>query len=153
MKYQILLSIILLLGCASTNRPMVEPESYPAPDFSNLLDSYISFDKSAQKEDQSVIIVNPETDDFTPPKPFIPILEQPEIKKSLNDFTCPVRGKVAVAVLLDKNGDVLKPQIRRGIHPLCNAKALEIASKAKIKPAKLNGELVAMVLTLPISFN
>jgi hypothetical protein len=153
MKYLIIVLFTFLIGCVSSNRPIVDAEPRQVPDFSGLVESYISFDKSAQKEDQSVIIVHPETDDFTPPKPFIPILEQPEIKKSLNDFTCPVRGKVAVAVLLDTNGDILKPQIRRGIHPLCDSKALEIASKAKIKPAKLNGEPAAMVLTLPIWFN
>lgn len=152
MKYIIILTLLFFINCASSNRAMVEAEAYPKPDFRNLVDQYISTDKSAQNEDPNVIIIDPKKDEWKPPSFSIPLLEQPEIKESFKNFTCFVRGKVAVAILLDKNGDVLSPQLRRGIHPLCDAKALDIAKKAKITPARLDGKPIAMVVTLPISF-
>ncbi|MBO6525344.1 MAG: energy transducer TonB [Balneolaceae bacterium] len=152
MKYLLIISLFVLGNCASTPRPLVEPTSYPTPDFNGIVDSYITMDLKAQAPDPNIILVNMNDPRFTGPKFISPLLQQKEVKRVLSGFTCPVRGKVAVAVILDIDGTVKSPQLRRGINKLCDAKAIEAVSSAFVYPAKYDGEPIAMVLTLPITF-
>ncbi len=152
MKYRLIISLFVFGSCASTSRPMVEPTSYSKPDFNGVVDSYITTDLEAQAPDPNVILVNPSESGFEGPKFIQPLLQQSTVKKVLSGFTCPVRGKVAVAVILDSDGTVKAPQLRRGIHEQCDQKAIQAVKEAYVYPAKYNGKAVAMVLTFPIEF-
>ncbi len=152
MKNLFIISLFVFGSCASTPRPVVEPTTYSKPDFNGVVGSYITTDLDAQAPDPNIILVNPSGSNFEGPKLIQPLLQQSAVKKVLNGFICPVRGKVAVAVILDSDGTVKAPQLRRGIHKECDEKAIQAIEKAYVYPAKYNGKAVAMVLTFPIEF-
>lgn len=149
------LTLFLFISCSSSTklqRPEVEAISYGTPDFNGIVSSYYSTDIDAQAKDPNVIIFDPYSPKFTGPRFTQSIYDQAAVKKVMKGFTCPVRGTVSVAIILDSDGTIKAPQLRRGIHTLCDAKAIEVIKKATIHPAKWENKPIALVITYPFVF-
>ena len=71
----------------------------------------------------------------------------------MSGFTCPVRGQVFVGALIDASGQSHSPRVTGGIHPDCDAKALELFNSLSYVPAQVGGQPVAMGLGLPVRFD
>ena len=71
----------------------------------------------------------------------------------MSGFTCPVRGQVFVGALIDASGQSHEPRVTGGIHPDCDAKALELFNSLTYVPAQVSGQPVAMGLGLPVRFD
>lgn len=64
-----------------------------------------------------------------------------------------IQGRVCLEFTIDKEGNLLNPNIIKGIHPALDKEALRILEDMpKWTPAKKNGEKVASLFYLPITF-
>lgn len=64
------------------------------------------------------------------------------------------QGRVVVKFIVDKNGDVVNPEIVRSVDPDLDKAALEAVTKLeKFGPGEVNGRPVNVYFTLPISFS
>jgi TonB family protein len=63
-----------------------------------------------------------------------------------------IEGRVTVQFIVDENGNVINPQIIRGIGGGCDEEALRVISQAKFTPGVQRGRNVAVQMSLPILF-
>ncbi len=64
-----------------------------------------------------------------------------------------IQGKVYIQFVIDKDGNVTKPQIMRGVNPALDREALRVISlMPKWKPGYLRGKPVLVKYTIPIMF-
>ncbi len=150
-----------LVGCASSSgsRPQVDPEPYPDASFSGVLNHsyYVTVSRGTRlaEKDPKEGVRYVKSDD-----PAFQALEIVGGKEAILDtlnmvtqgFTCPVRGTVYVSALLDRDGEVWAPQLRAGIREACDQKALEVIQRLELRPARLQGEQVSVLFTLPVAF-
>ncbi|WP_316842257.1 energy transducer TonB [Pedobacter gandavensis] len=65
-----------------------------------------------------------------------------------------IRGRVIVRFQIDQEGNAVNPIIISGLSPEYNQEAINLIKKMpKWEPGKQNGKLVAITLSLPITFN
>lgn len=74
-------------------------------------------------------------------------IKYPEIAKKAG-----VEGRVIVQFIVDENGDVLDPQVVRGIGAGCDEEAVRAVQQAKFEPGKQRGKAVKVKMSLPITF-
>ena len=161
LRYTLCLIIALgLTGCASTTeseRPSVERYPYPPPDFSGVVETYYTTvpdttDLATKPAEPGVRFVKTSDPAFTPPSFAEPMMEQEAVRSVLGSFTCPVRGQVWISGIVSTEGDILAPQLRSGIDETCDSQALAAVSRLRMNPARVDGERVPMLFTLPIAF-
>lgn len=63
-----------------------------------------------------------------------------------------VEGRVFVRFIVDENGEVTNPEILKDIGAGCGNAAVKALKHVKFTQAKLNGEVVKVYYTLPITF-
>ncbi len=64
-----------------------------------------------------------------------------------------ISGKVYIKFIVDENGNLISPEIVRGLGYGCEEEVLRIlASMPKWNPGKVNGQAVKVRMTLPVSF-
>ncbi len=64
-----------------------------------------------------------------------------------------IQGTVYVQFVVDAEGNVVKPEILRGVDPLLDKEALRVVgSSPKWKPAKMGGKIVKANQTVPVKF-
>lgn len=63
-----------------------------------------------------------------------------------------IEGKVIVQFIIDKEGNVIDPEVIRGIGGGCDEVALKAVKKAKFKPGMQRGKPVMVKYSMPISF-
>ena len=63
-----------------------------------------------------------------------------------------IEGRVIVQFVIDRTGQVLDPQVIRGIGGGCDEKAVRAVLQAKFQPGLQRGRPVAVRYTLPITF-
>jgi len=89
--------------------------------------------------------------------------KMPEIKGGLSSFYKKVKypkkarrkgvsGRVYLQLIVDKNGDVQNPKVIRGIGSGCDDAAIDAIKKVSFTPGKLNGEIVKVKYSLPVTF-
>ena len=71
----------------------------------------------------------------------------PEIAKRAG-----VEGKVYVKAYIDKNGDVTKAVVLKGIGAGCDEAALKAVKETKFKPGKQRGKPVNVQVSIPVVF-
>ena len=97
-------------------------------------------------------------DDF-----FVVVEEMPELIGGLASIQEQIRypemarragieGRVFVQFIVDENGNVVDPQIIRGIGGGADEEALRVVSQAEFKPGMQRGRPVSVQYSLPISF-
>jgi len=99
-----------------------------------------------------------EQDDF-----FVVVEEMPELIGGLESIQRSIRypemarragieGRVYVQFIVDENGNVVDPQIIRGIGGGADEEALRVVSEAEFKPGMQRGQPVRVQYSLPIFF-
>jgi periplasmic protein TonB len=94
---------------------------------------------------------------ITPPD-FIPVDEQPvPIFQANPDYPESARhsgmeGTVWVKLLVDRSGIVVKAVVMKSDNPVFNETSMEAGLKWRFKPAKLNGEAIAVWAAVPFRF-
>lgn len=81
---------------------------------------------------------------------------QGKVKYSREAIKNNIQGKIILRFIIDENGEILNPEILRGIGKLCDDEVLRVAHSMKksYKPAStLSGKAVKMVVTVPVSFH
>lgn len=63
-----------------------------------------------------------------------------------------IEGRVIVKFIIDENGNVVNPQVIRGIGGGCDEEAVEAVKKVKFTPGKQRGNPVKVSYTLPVVF-
>ncbi|MGL5788614.1 MAG: TonB family protein [Bacteroidales bacterium] len=64
------------------------------------------------------------------------------------------QGRVIVSFIIDKNGKVVDPEIKRGVSPSIDAEAIRVVkSMPNWTPGEQRGQKVRVKYTLPINFN
>ncbi len=63
-----------------------------------------------------------------------------------------IEGKVIIQFIIDKEGNVVDPQVVRGIGGGCDEVALKAVKKAKFKPGKQRGKPVNVRYSMPVTF-
>ncbi len=64
-----------------------------------------------------------------------------------------IEGKVYVRFVINKEGEVTKAEVAKGVHPLLDNEALRVVKNLpNWKPGIQNGEKVNVVMVLPINF-
>ena len=64
-----------------------------------------------------------------------------------------IEGRVLVKMIIDKNGNVTKAKVERGLFPSCDAEALRaVSAMPPWRPGKTGGKAVAVYYILPIKF-
>lgn len=74
-------------------------------------------------------------------------IKYPEIAKKAG-----VEGRVFVQFVVDEQGNVVDPQVTRGIGAGCDEEAVRAVMTAKFKPGKQRGKPVRVKMSLPITF-
>lgn len=74
-------------------------------------------------------------------------INYPEIAKKAG-----VEGRVIVQFVVDESGNVMDPQVVRGIGAGCDEEAVRAVKQAKFKPGKQRGKPVKVKMSLPITF-
>ncbi len=77
---------------------------------------------------------------------------QKEVSKLTKRTSCPVRGSVSVAYVVDKEGRVIDPQTVLGIHESCDSIAEIAISNMSFEPAMFNGKPIKLRMSNAISF-
>lgn len=62
-------------------------------------------------------------------------------------------GLVTVSCLIDEKGNVTEPKVVKATNDAFSEPALEALKKWKFKPAKKDGEAVAIRVNIPVQFN
>ncbi|MES1167695.1 MAG: energy transducer TonB, partial [Oleiharenicola lentus] len=62
-------------------------------------------------------------------------------------------GLVTVSCLIDEKGNVTEPKVIKASNEAFSAPALEALAKWKFKPAKKDGNPVAIRVNIPVQFN
>jgi TonB family protein len=94
---------------------------------------------------------------------FVVVDKMPELKGGIKSIMENVRypdlarkagieGRVFVQFVVDENGNVINPEVVRGIGAGCDEAALEAVKKAKFEPGFQNGRPVKVKYAIPISF-
>ncbi len=114
--------------------------------------------------EEIVLIEEEETDDFmgiiVEDNPEFPGGEvafrkylQDNIQYPITALENDIQGTVYVQFVIDAEGNVVKPEILRGVDPLLDKEALRVVgSSPKWKPAKMGGKPVRASLTVPVKF-
>ena len=74
-------------------------------------------------------------------------IKYPEIAKKAG-----VEVRVFVQFIVDEQGNVVNPEVARGIGAGCDEEALRAIRTAKFKPGKQRGQAVRVKMSLPITF-
>ena len=64
-----------------------------------------------------------------------------------------VAGMVSVSITVDENGNVISPVVKKSTRLEFEKPALDAVAKWKFKPAKKNGQPVAVKVTIPMKFS
>lgn len=143
-------------------KPQVPVE---VPDDEVVKDETIKLDSELDLEKKLDIPEKPtEPEKKKEEKIFVAVQQKPELKGGMKrlqqkvDYPeqcrkAGVEGRVVVQFVVDKQGDVLRPDVVRGIAPTCNEEALRVIRTADFKPARQRGRKVNYRATLPIIFD
>ncbi|MDG5765934.1 energy transducer TonB [Balneolales bacterium ANBcel1] len=63
-----------------------------------------------------------------------------------------VEGRVVVQFIIDENGEIHNPEILRDIGAGCGDAAVEAIKSVRFSPGRQNGQAVAVLYALPITF-
>ncbi|MGI9173801.1 MAG: energy transducer TonB [Rhodothermales bacterium] len=63
-----------------------------------------------------------------------------------------IEGRVFVAFTVNTKGRVVDPVVQRGIGAGCDEEAVRCVRKMQFRPARHEGDLVAVKLSLPVTF-
>ncbi|MDX2186487.1 MAG: energy transducer TonB [Opitutaceae bacterium] len=63
-----------------------------------------------------------------------------------------VSGIVAVSIVIDEGGNVIKATVAKSTNPEFDSPAVEAVEKWKFKPAKKDGNAVKVKVTVPLRF-
>lgn len=63
-----------------------------------------------------------------------------------------IEGHVYITFIVDKQGNVLQPEVLRGIGGGCGQAAIEAIKEVEFKPGRQNGKPVKVKFSLPINF-
>lgn len=97
------------------------------------------------------------------PEIFVVVEEMPELIGGLGSLQQQIRypeiarkagveGRVIVQFVVDEQGNVVDPQVIRGIGAGCDEEALRVVRQAKFEPGQQRGKPVKVKMTLPITF-
>lgn len=63
-----------------------------------------------------------------------------------------IEGRVFVQFVVNENGDVVQPEVTRGVHKLLNEEALRAVQQLSCQPGQQRGESVKVRMSLPVTF-
>jgi len=63
-----------------------------------------------------------------------------------------IEGRVFVQFVVDENGNVVQPQVTRGVHKLLNEEALRAVQQLDCEPGQQRGNAVKVRMSLPVTF-
>jgi protein TonB len=63
-----------------------------------------------------------------------------------------IEGRVFVQFVVNENGDVVQPEVTRGVHKLLNEEALRAVQQLNCEPGMQRGESVKVRMSLPVTF-
>jgi len=75
-------------------------------------------------------------------------IEYPELARRTG-----IEGRIVVQFVIDEKGNVVNPQIVRGIGGGCDEEAIEAVKQAKFTPGMQRGKPVKVQFSIPITFN
>lgn len=98
------------------------------------------------------------------PEVFVAVEQMPELKGGIGELQqqieypemakkAGVEGQVIVQFVVDENGNVLNPQVLRGIGAGADEEALRVVKEAEFTPGQQRGEPVRVKMSLPIRFS
>ncbi len=155
----LLLSLLSFAGCSSSSssiKPEVETDTSGSGwDFAEVYGGPIYLPADAgevdQKQEEAANPAWQYVDRARLTNPTYTGFER--VPALLRGFSCPVRGRVLVAFLVDEGGDLISPRAAGSIHPDCDARAVAAVDQAmRFTPAVLDGEAVVTLMTLPVNF-
>lgn len=99
----------------------------------------------------------------TPDDVFVVVEEMPEIVGGLAAIQSQIKypeiarkagieGRVIIQFVVDEEGNVVDPQVVRGLSGGLDAEAIRALQATRFKPGRQNGETVKVKMTLPFSF-
>lgn len=93
---------------------------------------------------------------------FVVVEQQPDcggVEALQDEVTYPdfarkagIEGRVFVQFVVNENGDVVQPEVTRGVHKLLNEEALRAVQQLSCKPGQQRGESVKVRMSLPVTF-
>lgn len=135
----------LLINCASTNQ---SNESKP---YVEAIEREYSFDHIDDLPNNLEELVSS-------PRFRMPSIKggqealQKEVSKLTRRTSCPVRGRVSVAYVVDEEGRVIDPQTVLGIHETCDSMAERAISNMSFDPATNDGKPIKLRMSNAILF-
>lgn len=98
------------------------------------------------------------------PEVFVAVEQMPELKGGIGALQqqinypemarkAGIEGQVIVQFVVDENGNVLDPEVLRGIGAGADEEALRVVKEAEFTPGQQRGEPVRVKMSLPIRFS
>lgn len=93
---------------------------------------------------------------------FVVVEQQPDcggVKALQDEVTYPdfakkagIEGRVYVQFVVNEEGNVVQPQVTRGVHKLLNEEALRAVKQLQCEPGQQRGQSVKVRMSLPVTF-
>lgn len=98
------------------------------------------------------------------PEVFVAVEQMPELIGGLQSLQeqikypelarkAGVEGMIVVQFVVDKQGNVVEPEVLRGIGAGCDQEAIRVVRQAKFNPGRQRGKPVRVKMSLPIRFS
>ena len=152
--------------CCAPPRP---PQPVEVPNDEILEDDDLDLDASLDIDEPMTDLPPPPPPAADEPEPepepeiFVIVEQMPELIGGLGELQSKIKypeiakkagveGRVFVQFIVDEQGNVVNPEVARGIGAGCDEEALRAIRTAKFKPGKQRGQAVRVKMSLPITF-
>ncbi len=145
--------------------PPRPPSPEPVPDDEIIEDQFFDLDTEIDLDAPLDMPPPPppEDDEEEEPEVFTIVEDMPELKGGMEAIyrnlrypeiarQAGIEGRVIVQFIIDENGQVVDPQVVRGIGGGCDEAAIEAVKQVEFTPGRQRGRAVRVRYSLPITF-
>lgn len=104
-------------------------------------------EEEEEEEEDEIFVVVEEQPDCGGVEALQDEVEYPEFAKKSG-----IEGRVFVQFVVNENGEVVNPQVTRGVHKLLDEEALRAVQKLECTPGQQRGNNVKVQMSLPVTF-
>lgn len=146
--------------------PPKPPVPVEVPNNETIENEDVDFDSSLDLEESLDTSSGPPSSDTEEEEEeeeiFVVVEQQPDcggVKALQNEVNYPdfarkagIEGRVFVQFVVDKQGNVVQPKVKKGVHELLDEEALRAVKKLDCKPGMQRGDPVKVRMSLPVFF-
>lgn len=135
----LVIALLLIVSILSACETPVADENTSAPEAPAVQESQVAITDVREEADEMPKLLEAEA--------FFEKIKYPAVAKKAG-----IEGRVFVEFVVDKEGNVVNPVIKKGIGSGCDEEALRAIKLATFSPGMVDGEAVNVKLVMPFTF-